>query len=223
MSNMRPRKEVKQTRFLKARINMKKKLVIGIIPDGNRKWAKKEGFEVSSGYRRGAEVALGIIKTALELGTLKRLVFYTLSHENVEKRPMGQVDAIINALEYVLLMLRTFPDLSVQFIGEPAIPKLERLKNELPVFGGRLQIDFLAVYSATWDLQSRPIKSATIPPLDIIIRTSGETRLSGFLPWQSAYSQFFFTKTLWPDFTATEFRKILRQYNKIRKQGVSGA
>ena len=173
---------------------MGSKLSVGIIPDGNRTWAKKAGLEPQQGYEHGTRVAIEIIKTALQLGTVDRLVFYTLSHENIERRPTNQVDAILTALEGVLRKARSLPNISIQFIGEQSIPKLERLSEEFSTTGNGMQVNFLAVYSAAWDLQTRPIRSVAIPPLDVVIRTSGETRLSGFLPWQSAYSQLLFTR-----------------------------
>ena len=201
---------------------MENKLAVGVIPDGNRTWAKNEALNPQKGYHYGARSAVEVVKTALELGTVGRLVFFLLSHENIERRPDKQIRAIIGAAEEVLEQICKLPKISIQFVGEQSEPEIARLTKKYTTAGSGMHVDLLAVYSATWDLSSRPLGSMSIPPLNAIIRTSGQARLSGFLPWQSAYAQFLFTNTLWPNFTGEEFSKLLATYDEIRKHTATG-
>ena len=203
---------------------MESKQVIGIIPDGSRKWAHKTGNELVQAYRQGANVAIEILKAAMELGNVGRVVFYALSHENFQRRPPEQVQAILAGIEKFLSLASSLPDVSVQCYGDHQPPEIARLaKLNIGSVAGRMHVDLLFHYSAGWDLETRPIRTASIPPLDAVIRTSGQTRLSGFLPWQSAYAQLLFTSTLWTDFTPKEFLGLMDLYRELRSSGITGA
>ena len=202
---------------------MESKLVVGVIPDGNRKWAHKTGTELVQAYHQGADVAIEVLKTAMELGNVGRIVFYALSHENFQLRPPEQVQAILVGIEKFLYLTRNLVDVAVQCHGDHRPTEVNRLaKLGVDTTDPLMRVDLLLHYSAGWDMETRPIRTASIPPLDAVIRTSGQTRLSGFLPWQSSYAQFLFTNTLWTDFTSIEFLKMMAIYKEIRGNGLTG-
>ncbi len=207
--------------------------------DGNRRWAKQAGLPVFMGHKRGYEVFKEMIRIAND-NKIPNLVFYAFSTENWKrvKEEVGLLMGLLRsaAVEYLAHDLEELKKVRFRFIGDlsyldegiqKSLIKIEEQSNqstaELTVwvalsYGGRLEITD-AVNRAIELGQnvdeesfSKLLWSADMPDPDLIIRTGGEQRLSNFLPWQSVYSELFFTETYWPAFTKEEFQRILNDY-----------
>lgn len=218
-------------------------LHVGIIMDGNGRWAAQRRRPRIYGHRAGAKSIRQIVELGVEL-QLKYLTFYAFSTENWN-RPEDEVRELLKMLKEQLL--KEIPELNKQnirvgFIGSDIkldpqylrdIHKLAAMTekntgmyvNIAFNYGGRLEIvegirklvqdakqkEYL-IENLTPESFSSYLYTAGQPDPDLIIRTSGEKRLSNFLLWQSAYSEIYITKTLWPDFDKTEMLKALLDY-----------
>ena len=223
---------------------------IGIIMDGNGRWAKKRGLPRTAGHAAGAETFRSIAYYCRDLG-IPYLTVYAFSTENW-KRPAEEVSAIMDLLrKYLLEALEKMQKdgFRICFLGDiTALPEelrdlcLETVevgnrvdaKYQINVclnYGGRDEIIRAAKAWAkdvaegrilaedlTEDAFSRYLDSRGIPDPDRIIRPSGELRLSNFLPWQGAYSEFYFTDELWPDFTPQVLDKALASYQSRQRR-----
>ena len=223
---------------------------VGIIMDGNGRWAKKRGLPRSAGHRAGAQNLKTISEYAGELG-IKYITAYAFSTENW-KRPKEEVDALMALL---LDYLRDKEQLAgknvtIRVIGDRSalsdeinreidvIEEYTRGRNGMVMYlainyGGRQEIvnavRQIASGAARGELSpdevgeqmiSEKILTSDVPDADLIIRPSGELRLSNFLLWQSAYSEFWFSDINWPDFTTKDFaRAILDYQNRNRRFG----
>lgn len=204
---------------------------VGIIMDGNGRWAEMRGLPRAEGHRRGAERAKEIIRASSELG-VKVLTLYMFSVENWQ-RPKGEVSTLMKLLEMYLkreaesivrdgLLFRAIGEIwrlpeNIRAIIDDLEGKTSSNEGMTLVaalsYGGRNEI-IRAVRKAvsagmkpeevTEESFAGLLDTAGIAPPDLIIRTSGEMRLSNFLPWQAAYSELYFTDTLWPDFSREE-------------------
>ena len=211
---------------------------IAVIMDGNGRWAKKRGLPRTAGHKVGAEVFRNIATYCKELG-MDYLTVYAFSTENW-KRPAEEVSAIMSLLEQYLLeavdtmerdyiRLRFFGDLSAL---SPELQALAHRTDDISGhydgfqaniclnYGGRAEIlraaQLCAAAGEDWTEEnfSKYLWSAGIPDPELIIRPSGELRLSNFLLWQCAYSEFYFCDTLWPDFTRADLDKAIIDYQK---------
>ena len=212
---------------------------VGIIMDGNGRWAKSKGFPRIEGHRQGAKRAKEIIQAARDLG-IGALTLYTFSLENWQ-RPSVEIAFLMKLLEsYLLKEMHEFTkqEINFRFIGDlNRLPKnLRRLVRQTEdltsdckemiltaaiSYGGRDEI-LRAVKKAIAcgidqkDIDEKLLSSfldtAGLPDPDLIIRTSGEKRISNFFLWQSAYSEFYFTNTSWPDFGEEQFLQALTDY-----------
>lgn len=216
---------------------------IGIIMDGNGRWAKKRGLPRNAGHKKGAEVFKTIARHCRDIG-VRYLTVYAFSTENW-KRPKEEVDGVMNLLKSYLmdLDLGKKEHMKIRFIGDLAplddelkalIAKAEAENVNLPDdatviqialnYGGRDEIlhavKMIAsdvsegkadIGSLTEDDISRRLYSDT-PECDLIIRPSGEMRLSNFLLWESAYSEYVFMDVLWPDFTPDDLDRAIEEY-----------
>ncbi len=214
---------------------------IGIIMDGNRRWAKNKGLHVLEGHSAGGQALKDTVRWARDIG-VEHIIFYTFSTENWN-RSKDEVDYLLNligkfmnseldnfhkeggVLHYVGDMSRFSSGLQESFKNSE-----EKTKNNPGPhvyfalnYGGRAEIlsavkkilkENPAEDEITEEYFTQQLQTGGMPDPDIIIRTSGEQRLSGFLPWQGVYSELFFTETLWPDFTKEEFEKIIEEYNE---------
>ena len=223
---------------------------IGIIMDGNGRWAKKRGLPRTAGHAAGAETFRSIAYYCRDLG-IPYLTVYAFSTENW-KRPAEEVSAIMDLLrKYLLEALEKMQKdgFRIRFLGDiSALPEelrdlcLETVevgnqvdaKYQINVclnYGGRDEIiraakawakDVAEGRVLAEDLNeevfSRYLDSRGIPDPDLIIRPSGELRLSNFLPWQGAYSEFYFTDELWPDFDAKVLDKALVSYQSRQRR-----
>lgn len=214
--------------------------------DGNRRWAQKQGVSSFEGHAQGYVALKGMIEAVYE-AHIPHMVCYAFSTENWN-RSKEEVEYLMKLLgqgiaEFPIMSRKEGKRIRVRIIGERdrLSPELQRSIAEaendkddevaLTVwialsYGGRAEI-VDAVNRAI--NMSAPVTEETfatllwtgeMPDPDIIIRTSGEKRISNFLLWKSAYSEFFFIDTLWPDFGKTEFQSILEEYAKrVRRIG----
>lgn len=226
---------------------------IGIIMDGNGRWAKKRMQPRIMGHKAGMEALHKITKLASELG-VQVLTVYAFSTENWT-RPEAEVKFIMNLpvdfYEYYVPELHKH-NVKIQMIGDTdrlpagtleALKKAEdltRLNTGLILnfalnYGGRAEIiqAIKAISQEVLDakynpgdideeliashLQTRSLPRSLRDP-DLIIRTSGELRLSNFLPWQAAYSELYFTDILWPDFDEAAFQAAIEAYSKRQRR-----
>ncbi|WP_003540317.1 undecaprenyl diphosphate synthase family protein [Desulfotomaculum nigrificans] len=197
---------------------------IGIIPDGNRRWAQLHNLPKHAGYDYGIKPGFTLYETCLELG-IPEVTFYGFTQDNT-KRPAVQKQAFQKACVDAVNILAN-RDASLLVIGNSASPQFP--KELLPftsrqTFGRDLiKINFLVNYSWKWDLSyglnngptqdlHESIASKDISRIDLIIRWGGRRRLSGFLPVQSIYADFYIVDELWPDFQLDQFYEALRWY-----------
>jgi undecaprenyl diphosphate synthase len=209
---------------------------VAIIMDGNGRWALARGLPRLVGHRAGTENLRRIITACVEFG-VKYLTIYAFSTENWG-RPREEVEGLMNILEDVIdreLAELNKEGVQLRHIGrlERLDPKLqEKVLDAIDLtkhndrlvlnvafnYGGRDEIvyaiqkminDGVKPVEVTSDLVSRYLFTAGVPDPDLIIRTSGELRVSNFLIWQGAYSEWYVTSVYWPDFNKDEFRKAL--------------
>lgn len=218
---------------------------VAIIMDGNGRWAKQRGLPRAEGHRQGTENLRQIIRTSVEFG-IEILTIYAFSTENWN-RPRREVQLLLRILEMVLdRELKELNENGVQIrhIGELAgIP--ERLQKKVTQacettqhntrlilnvafnYGGRDEIvhafqDIMAkgipTEEITEELISDHLYTSGLPDPDLIIRTSGEFRLSNFLIWQSAYSEHYYTDVYWPDFDKDCLQKAIEEFASRRRR-----
>lgn len=217
---------------------------IGIIMDGNGRWAKKRGLPRTAGHKQGAETFRTISKECGRLG-IKHATFYAFSTENW-KRPKEEVDAIMRLFKQYLLEAKeditAAENNKLRFIGlKDGIPDdiltlmeeaEEDTKNNtgcdiaLAVnYGGREEIVNAVnklIADGKTEITEKDISQNiyTVPDCDLIIRPSGEQRLSNFLLWQAAYSEFWYSDVMWPDFSVQDLYKALSDFeNRNRRFG----
>jgi undecaprenyl diphosphate synthase len=212
---------------------------VAIIMDGNGRWARMRGLPRIEGHRNGVKKVNEIIDAAIEAG-LEAVTFYTFSMENWS-RPAAEVNALMRFLStYIKSEMNRLHGQNVVFRAIGKLDKLpdgvqklladfERLtRNNTGLivttalsYGGREEIvnavkRITEKGIAAENIDDRVVESnlytVGIPDPDLIIRTSGEMRLSNFLLWQSAYAEFYFTDILWPDFGRDEFMSAIREF-----------
>ena len=227
--------------MFKSKKNTERKLPrhIAIIMDGNGRWAKKRHLPRSAGHVAGAKTFKEIARYCNRIG-LEYLTVYAFSTENW-KRPKEEVDNIMDLLRDYLKDAKNFKDenIKVKFIGDiEVLPEDIRLLikdaevnsvdatglhlNIALNYGGRDELvhackllvsDGISAEDITEEAISSRLYTAGQPDPDMIIRPSGEFRLSNYLVWQSAYSEFWFANVLWPDFTPKDLEKAIDNYN----------
>ncbi len=216
---------------------------VGIIMDGNGRWAKKRFLPRSMGHKAGASAVRKAVEFAARVG-LKCLTLYAFSTENW-RRPADEVNALMELL--VKFLKKELPNLQKQNICLRIIGQLDRFPAELQqqlssatlatkentgmvlcvALGYSGQEEILAAVNRLikkgvtkitgQDLEAN-LFTAGLPELDLLIRTSGEQRISNFLLWQSAYSEFWFTEVLWPDFDEKVFAEALLEFGKRERR-----
>ena len=209
---------------------------LAIIMDGNGRWAKERGHIRTKGHEQGANVTRDITEYCAKHSTIKTVTFYAFSTENW-KRPKYEVNFLMKLLNsWLRNELETYHKFGAKFetIGniEGFSPKLQEtiayIKKETAHhtnvtqvlalnYGSREEIAKAASRLAKRDeeITEESLGNELNTPyreIDLMVRTSGEQRLSNFLLWQLSYSEFFFTPTLWPDFTPNELEDIIDQY-----------
>lgn len=214
---------------------------IGVIMDGNGRWAKKRGLPRSAGHSAGADTLKKIVTECNNIG-IKYITVYAFSTENW-KRPKEEVDFLMNLLldylrnaektlagENVVIRAIGSRDELSEEIREQIVKTENFTKNNTGIimnialnYGGREEI-INGVKRVAEDLKngvitnindkmfSEYLYTANQPDPDLIIRTSGEQRLSNFLLWQACYSELWFTKKLWPDFSKNDLYEAIADF-----------
>ncbi len=211
---------------------------IAFIMDGNGRWANARGKERNYGHAEGAKIFEKVVEYCEKIG-VDTVTVYAFSTENF-KRPQDEVAKIMSLLEkYIERVIKRFSDydLRVRFIGTrdklspQLVSKMEKVEaltadrtktlNVALCYGGREEITHACnkliaegKTSVTEEDIERALYTNDSPPPDLIVRTAGEVRLSNFLLWQAAYSEFYFTEVLWPDMNESEIDKAVASYYK---------
>ncbi len=219
---------------------------VAIIMDGNRRWARKHGKELTEGHRAGAENLADIVDHCEKLG-VKTLTVYALSTENWRKRAKKEVKGIFDLIieivkqkkeEYkkrgikffVLGNIQAFPRRVKDAISEMLniVKKHERMRFNVALnYGGRDEIvraikkmmeDEVAPSEVDEELINNYLDTNGQPDPDLVIRTGGELRLSNFLLWQTSYAELFFTDTFWPDFGPENLEKAILDFQERNRR-----
>ena len=218
---------------------------VAIIMDGNGRWAKKRFLPRVAGHKAGVEAVRTIVRAAGEMG-LEAMTLYAFSSENW-KRPEEEVSDLMGLMKrFILSDLDEFAanDVRLKIIGNwralaPDVVELIEGALERTAGNSRTTLAVALNYGAqdelvraanaaaadgpiTAEAIEAHLDTADLPPLDLLIRTSGEVRLSNFLLWQSAYAEYDFTPTLWPDFSPEHLAEILDRFG-LRDRRFGGA
>jgi len=219
---------------------------VAVIMDGNGRWAKKRLLPRVAGHVKGVELVREMVRACLERG-IGYLTLFAFSSENW-RRPQEEVTLLmqlfVKALEQEVEKLRR-NGVRLRIIGDlsrfdPHLQELIRRAEEKTADNSRLELTIAANYGGRWDImqavnrlsQAAPEKLGAwtegdlepylsmhfAPEPDLFIRTGGEERISNFLLWQLAYTELYFTPTLWPDFTATEFDKAIASFQQRERR-----
>ncbi|MCX8174984.1 MAG: polyprenyl diphosphate synthase [Candidatus Micrarchaeota archaeon] len=215
---------------------------IAIIPDGNRRWARKRGLDPVQGHAAGIDNIGNVLRWCRKYG-IHTLTMWGFSTENFmrdRKEVAGLMELFKQKLSEGLRKDYKKYKVRVRFLGRiSSFPrdiqeKMREAENQtrrfsrytlnlLLAYGGRQEI--LDAVNRAIQMGKKRLDEKSFSALlylsdspDLIIRTSGEIRTSGFLPWQSAYSEFHFSKKLWPDFRESDFRKALADYSKRKRK-----
>jgi len=207
-------------------------LHVGIIPDGNRRWARRNGVPLPSAYRKGYERLREIVR-ALEDRGARFVTIYALSRDNCTRRNGLELAALRELSRLAFQELLEDEEvvsgrLRVLVIGDyasfdPEVARLARSVMKASRWGGPNTLTILYCYTGLWELEEAwnkrvlPPSLIHLPPLDLIIRTGGYSRLSGFLPALAEYAEIYVTETLWPDFTVEELDRALEWYSSKPK------
>ena len=195
---------------------------VGFIPDGNRRWARERGLHPGLGYAAGLDVGLGLLDECLEIG-LEEVSVYGFTTDNV-KRPRDQREAFAQACVGFIEEARSRP-IAIRVVGDATssvFPK-ELVPYTEARQGEGMRVNMLVNYGWEWDLRaagagSGPIQerlaSRDVSRIDLMVRWGGMRRLSGMLPVQSVYADFYVVDALWPDYEPEQFHEALRWYAK---------
>lgn len=215
---------------------------VGIIMDGNRRWAKQQGFAATKGHEEGLNAAKAAVRAAAGAG-VQVLSLYTFSTENWQ-RGTREVRFLLNLVRHLRDEYDFYREFDVRVVHSG---ELDGLPDEVQAdiqqtvrdttshtgiicnlainYGGRAEI-LSAVQrmlnDGSWDGRSRPdarlledhLDQPELPPLDLVIRTGNRFRLSNFFIWQAAYAELIFLDTLWPDWTEQHFNDALEEYRR---------
>ena len=228
---------------------------VGIIMDGNGRWAEERGLPRLEGHREGSNSVREVTRAARRIG-VEALTLYAFSSQNWS-RPMEEVAGLMDLLrEYLEKERKEILDNGIRLNAVGELDRLPRMvRNPLEAlraesaenramvltlalsYGGQEEIvaaaNRLLASARAGTLLDRPLTpdsfaaalwTAPLPPVDLVIRTSGEHRVSNFLLWQSAYAEFIFTDTLWPEFRAHHFLACVAEYqHRERRFGLTSA
>ncbi len=218
---------------------------MAVIPDGNRRIGERDNVSLIDAYVRGARRAIAVAKRANEKG-VRHLTFFGLSIENVEGRPDSQIEALMRGASLFLdeaeklgWAIRPFGNIHATLSGawyetmrERLIDLRKRYRAEAPFtlhvavnYSGRPQHELAPLvedlYRQGFPTVGAHLKqhllSGGVPDVDLLIRTGGEQRLSGFLPFQAGYAELYFARRLWGDFTPRDFEKSLAWFAKQKR------
>ena len=208
---------------------------VAIIMDGNGRWAKKRMMPRALGHQRGVEAVRRVVKGAREFG-LEALTIYAFSTENW-RRPEDEISDLMTLMKRFIVSdleeiaqagvrlkiigdYKAFKPDVVEMIERAVARTADNTGTTLAValnYGSHDEIARAATAAAakgpiTPETIAAELDTADLPPLDLLIRTSGEVRLSNFLLWQAAYAEMIFTEVLWPDFTADHLKEAIETF-----------
>ena len=218
---------------------------VAIIMDGNGRWAAARGLPVAEGHRAGARALRRTVEAAIDLG-IRSLAVYAFSTENWA-RPPDEVESLMELMDETIereLPDLAKQGVRTRFVGRrdripPSLQeKMSRLEEETSGndrlllwiafdYGSRAELveavrqlvaDGVSPEDVSEEAVSARLYAPELPDPDLVIRTSGEQRVSNFLLWQSAYSELVFTDTLWPDFGPEELEALLEQYTSRQRR-----
>lgn len=218
---------------------------LGFILDGNRRWAKAKGLPTFEGHRRGFNRLTDLAEHCLEFG-VKHVTCYCFSTENWDRDPK-EVDYLMNLFREMLdKTIKKFNEKDVKFIlagrledfapdiQEKAKKAMELTKDNKSLtfnaalsYGGRAEVvdatkkiiaEGLTPDEITEEKFSEYIYESGQPNLDMVVRTSGEQRSSGFMLWQAAYTEYYFIEKNWPDFTKELFKDVIEEYSRRERR-----
>jgi undecaprenyl diphosphate synthase len=211
---------------------------VAIITDGNGRWAQQRGLDVAEGHRAGADTVKARLRDAAELG-VRELTVYSFSTENWQ-RPQYEIDALMTM--FAERILGETPELDEEGVRMRFLGRRDGVTDELVTlmdwaeaqtahndritlfvafnYGGRAEIlDAARGFDGATEEDFRArLYAPDMHDPDLVIRTSGEQRLSNYLLWQCAYSELVFTPTLWPDFSRADFEAALAEYDARRRR-----
>ena len=210
--------------------------------DGNGRWAKKNLVNKKNGHQAGIDTAIKICKSISKDSIINHLTLYTFSTENWNRSPqeIRQLFELINSTYKQFKDTAIDQNIKIIHLGKKSkLPKQTinivndvvestKMNNGLTLnialnYGGRSEIldAFIKFKKSKLNISEKNfykfLYNPKLPDPEIIIRTGGDLRLSNFLLWQSAYSEFFFTKTLWPNFNYIQLKKIINNFNKRKR------
>lgn len=218
---------------------------VAIIMDGNRRWARLHGLPDIKGHEAGADALEEVVEAAAKMG-VKTVTVYALSTENIRERARREVSGLFNLMRegYRTKLKRMIKNgVRVTVLGEiNGLPlTIRKIINELRKtyieneaiklnialnYGGKRELIDAVKDIVKEGIDVNKINEETIdshlytngqPAPELVIRTGGHIRLSNFLLWQTAYSELYFTRTLWPDFRANELKKAIRWYSQQQR------
>lgn len=201
---------------------------VAIIPDGNRRWAVSQGLAKSQGYEHGLDPGMALYEQCVALG-IKELTFYGFTNDNT-KRPAEETAAFRKACVDAVERMHD-KDAAILVVGNSESPQFpDELRPYLvrqPAGKNLIKVNFLVNYDWHWDLSKNSdlrggrrkdlletICSSEIPRVDLVVRWGGRRRLSGMLPLQTVYSDFFVFDKYWPDLKAHDLEQALEWYSK---------
>lgn len=224
---------------------------IGVMVDGNRRWAKEQGFDKAIGHAAGAKRIVDFLGWCTELG-IQHVTLYLLSTDNLKGRNPDELQDLVDIITALSEHLADLGRWKLQIVGdldslpEQAANRLSRVEaatagnpgthvNLAIAYGGRREIAdamrrILRKHATSGDsieqlaelltpeLIAEHLYTGGQPDPDLLIRTSGEQRLSGFLLWQSANSEFYFAEALWPDFRRVDFLRAIRDFQRRHRR-----
>jgi len=213
---------------------------VAIIMDGNGRWGLKNKNSRNLGHRQGLKTIEDIIKSSID-NKIKYLTLFAFSTENW-KRPKGEIKYLFDLLKKFLLKKLDKlqkKNIKLKFIGnlnfDKNLKKILLFAEKKTSKNTELQINLAINYGSQDEILraiyflikkkkkinqknlSKSLYTGGLPDPDLLIRTGNTKRLSNFMLWQMAYTEFFFVKKLWPDFTTKDFKKIITQYKKIKR------
>jgi len=216
---------------------------IAVIMDGNGRWAQQRNQQRAEGHRRGLESARRLAECVVRDGAADHLTLFAFSNENW-RRPREEVGALLALFARVIESEKTFfrrNDIRLRFIGDlkrfpqslqTGMAGLEKMTQH----GKQLNLNLALGYSGHWDILQagkkiaaqgadftrenfeKQLATAAAPPPDLLIRTGGEMRISNFMLWQAAYTELYFTDTLWPDFGEDDFRAAIDDFRRRERR-----
>lgn len=201
---------------------------IGIIPDGNRRWARKHGLSFHRAYANGFRVVIDLTLRLPVIG-FRHITFYGLTNGNYVKRPPDQVESLLSQM--IDSMVAETPRLlsngvRINFYGQIQQLRVDHQENIEKIQQSTISLEhpatdmnILVNYSLEWDFSAKLGSMAThkIPACDLIFRSGGVKRLSGFLPLQSANAELHFSSKLWPDVQPSDVDRAVGRFFKVKR------